>query len=369
MAKWMTSSLVAALATLAPSFAAAAHFCPTATSAVPTPRTMTSTQRQQAMTNLGAPLTAGFSITIELGPGLVNNTAAREALLRAAGQWTSRIRNRIGVRIRFDAQPLGTGVLGRASSTFVVMAYGDLRTALVNAAVGEADDGIVSSLPFAVSNFVRLPPPLNGGNAGPVTQAVATTFVANKALLKAAGLQNLDLFFGPLDAQVVFTTDLPFDFDNRDGVPDTQFDFEAVAAHEIGHSLGFSSLADLAFLNAPAPLDLFRFERDPDNLGPGDNPDNATEFFFFPRTLVPTAPLGGAQTTIIFDDTTRELAFSQGTGFDGRQASHWQDDVFQFDGLPIGIMDPTLNPGMMNRVNNNDLRALDLVGYKVFPNP
>jgi hypothetical protein len=329
---------------------------------------MTSSQRQQAMTNLGSSTVSLFSINLEIGPGLVNNTAAREALLRAAGQWTSRIRNNISVRIRFDAQPLGVNVLGRATPTVVLMAYGDLRTALVSAAVGEADDAIVSSLPFVVSNFIRLPPNLNGGNAGPVSQAVATTFVANKAQLKAAGLQNLDLFFGPIDAQVVFSSDIPFDFDNRNGVSATQFDFEAVAAHEIGHALGFSSTADVAFLNVPSALDLFRFEIDSDNLGPGDNPDNATEFFFFPRTLTPTEPTTG-RTRIIFDDTIRELPLSMGTGFDGRQASHWQDDVFQFDGLPIGIMDPTLNPGMMNRVNNNDLRALDVIGYKVFPNP
>jgi hypothetical protein len=43
---------------------------------------------------------------------------------------------------------------------------------------------------------------------------------------------------------------------------------------------------------------------------------------------------------------------------DGRQASHWKDD------LGLGIMDPTANlAGQVNTVSALDLRAFDVMGW------
>ena len=44
---------------------------------------------------------------------------------------------------------------------------------------------------------------------------------------------------------------------------------------------------------------------------------------------------------------------------DGRQASHWKDS------LGLGLMDPTAAPGELLMVSENDLIALDLIGWDV----
>ena len=53
-ARWATSSAVVGIVTLASNLAAAQAKCPTASSPNPTPVTMTPSQLQQAMQNLGA---------------------------------------------------------------------------------------------------------------------------------------------------------------------------------------------------------------------------------------------------------------------------------------------------------------------------
>ncbi len=55
-----------------------------------------------------------------------------------------------------------------------------------------------------------------------------------------------------------------------------------------------------------------------------------------------------------------EILFSTGVDFgDGRQASHWKDN------LNLGIMDPTAAPGELLVLRPNDLRAMDLIGYEI----
>ena len=48
---------------------------------------------------------------------------------------------------------------------------------------------------------------------------------------------------------------------------------------------------------------------------------------------------------------------------DGRQASHWKDD------LGLGIMDPTAAPGEQLVLTNRDLIAFDVIGYRLVPEP
>jgi hypothetical protein len=52
--------------------------------------------------------------------------------------------------------------------------------------------------------------------------------------------------------------------------------------------------------------------------------------------------------------------FSDGQYFgDARQASHWKDS------LGIGIMDPTVAPGELLAISQNDVRALDVIGWDI----
>ena len=57
-------------------------------------------------------------------------------------------------------------------------------------------------------------------------------------------------------------------------------------------------------------------------------------------------------------------AFANGVVFgDGRQASHWKDN------LGLGIMDPTANLGERLSISYNDLRVFDVMGYTLVPEP
>lgn len=180
--------------------------------------------------------------------------------------------------------------------------------------------------------------------------------------MKAAGFTGLDGLFGVSDGSITFSTNFPFDFDNSDGVSLGAIDFETVAAHEIGHLLGFTSAVDLVdsglnsgqtFPIPTNPFDLFRFRNDE----AGSDPATPAEFAANARDLTPGQ-------ISIFDDTETEVRVSTGrTQGDGNQASHWKAD--ELTGALLGIMDPTLGFGEKVTVAVKDLRALDLLGWDI----
>lgn len=306
-----------------------------------------------AMTSLAAALASApaHALTININPGgaLAANSAALGAFNRAASQWAARISDPITVTINANLASLSPGVLGQASSVILNAGYDTLRNAMVADSAGETDDGVVSALPTS-GQFSALLPTGFGFNG---------QLSATKANLKALGFTGLDSQFGTADADITFSTNFSFDFDVSDGVGAGLIDFETVAAHEIGHALGFRSVVDtidvLIAQNqvgniAPSTLDLFRFPA-------GGDPNTLAEFTANARSLVPG---NGA----VFDDLAHELAFSTGAfNGDGRQASHWKDN--NLTGTLMGIMDPTLASGTFVPVGDNDLRALDLIGYDI----
>src|SRR5262249_26885230 len=151
-----------------------------------------------------------------------------------------------------------------------------------------------------------------------------------------------------------------FDFDNRDGVATNTIDFETVAAHEIGHVLGFQSSVDVIDTTPPhqiriAALDLLRFADDT-----AWDPTTPANFTAFARDLVP-----GVEA--VLDDRSVEYGLSTGRiKGDGRQASHWKDDALT--GILIGAMDPTLRTGTVQTISAADERALELIGWTLVGN-
>jgi hypothetical protein len=311
---------------------------------------------------LAAPMVShigSFGINVNAGSGLSGNSAALAAFNRAANQWVSRIADPITVNIAADMANLGGGgIIGQSNTLTLVGAYSTIRDAMVADAVGEADDGIVASLPSGGASFWV-----------PSTFSLSGNLRGSKANLKALGFTGLDTQFGATDATITFNTQFSFDFDNSNGVTPGTMDFETVAAHEIGHALGFLSEVDTADLYlgqavslSPTTLDMFRFW----NI-PSENPSNAAQFNSFPRSLL----VGDAAITDQIDTQWGTLVgseFGMSTGYyhgDHRQASHWKDDDLTL--TFIGLMDPTLGYTQVHRVGEADLRALDLIGYEVAP--
>ena len=90
-------------------------------------------------------------------------------------------------------------------------------------------------------------------------------------------------------------------------------------------------------------------------------PANAAAFTSATREMRPGQPA-------VFSDAASAWALSTGyyTG-DRRQASHWKDN--NLSGTLVGVMDPTLAYATVVGISRADIRALDLIGHDVVPEP
>jgi hypothetical protein len=288
-----------------------------------------------------------FDIVIDAGPGLAGNAAALASWERAAAEWEAIIGDPVTVTIEADLLLLeDEDVLGQTNAVLLTGSIAEVRNPMADSAVTESDEGITAALPTAAQLVLRLSP-------GSFSLGLVT---ASKANMKALGFEGLDADFGPRDATIVFNSAFTFDFDRSDGTTPGTIDFQSVAAHELGHALGFFSGVDAidqgSPLATPTPLDLFRFQD-----RSADDPTSTAEFTAAGRSLRPNSP-------DVFDDLTAEYRMS--TGFsrgDGRQASHWKDDALT--GVYIGLMDPTRSPRTILELTAADARALDLIGWDI----
>jgi hypothetical protein len=307
------------------------------------------------------------SFDIVINPGatlaLPANAAALAAFNRAAMQWESYISDSITVNIAADLAPLGAGILGSASSVVLIDDHNSVQGFLVADAGNEADDGVAAMIPNQASAAFALP----AGFSVLADMAGDRKLSFTKANGKAMGYAGLDGLFGSNDATITFSSTFGFDFDNSDGVGGGLYDFETVAVHELGHALGFISEVDYidfvldmsltASDVTPTTLDLFRFSN------AGADPTTLAEFSTFTRSMIPG-------TDEMFDQIDGsyggdvEMRMSTGVDIgDGQQASHWKaDDITAYN---IGVMDPTLDDGVISPITANDLRAFDLIGYEI----
>ena len=309
-----------------------------------------------ALSFIAAPARAALSFNFIPEPGTPQH--AIDGFVLAGSLWSDVLANDITVNIQIGFSSLGPGTIAEVGSEFREWSYPEVTAALQAQRTSSDDYSTHASLQPGAT-FNRLINHTSNNPNGP-NSAVPYVDSMDRVGITTANAKALGLL-GPnaaLDATIRFSSDFNFDFNHGPTIAPGQLDFVGAAAHEIGHALGFiSGVDDIDTLGGQFPgdsfssnlIDLFRYSQESLAAGPGYTDytaDNRLKYF---------STDGGSSLV---------GAFSNGLVFgDGRQASHWKD----FQG--IGIMDPTANFGERLEISYADLRAFDVIGFTLVPEP
>ena len=296
---------------------------------------------------------------------------------QAGALWSSIFNDNITINVNINGAALGSGIIGSTSNTAASFTYTQTRANLI-ADKKSADDTTSTnnlqaapSVKMLINHTSNNPngansatPYFDSGLGGPGDAGNANN---NNIRMSRTNAKALGLIAGNAaanDGSITFSTNFAFDFNRADGINGSQIDFVGVAAHEIGHLLGFTSGVDVLDGNGSgfpdtaftfvSTLDLFRFSSRSIGAGGGVGvidwtADNTPKYF----------SVDGGTTPI-----SATSLFSNGVTFgDGSQASHWKD------GIGAGIMDPTAGFGELLNISSNDIRALDVIGYDLVAVP
>lgn len=298
------------------------------------------------------------NVIFNLMPEVGTPQFAIDGFSAAANRWSAVLADDITINVQIGFASLGQFIIGQAGSDFIERPYADTSSALSAHRVSADDYSSVAALQPGLT-YNRL---INRTSDNPNGANSATPYVdsMNRVGMTTANAKALG-FLGntsTLDALIRFNSDFGFDFNPADGITSGQFDFVGAATHELGHALGFvSGVDDIDTSGGLASgsvfssnlLDLFRYSTASVAAGIGFSDytaDNRAKYF---------STDGG---------NTQLALFSNGVvNGDGNQASHWKDF------LGIGIMDPTAFPGELMTLTETDLRAFDVLGYTLVPEP
>ena len=362
---------------------------------------------------------AALTFDVDYSPGVLMSPKAAgivAGVSAATSTWSGIFRDDITVSVSVEFDSEATDVdLGPSPFTFAAAlnkfeehSYMSVKAALMGDAKSAEDSSAVMTLqPGPYLEAITHDTSLSAGMLGPSVPspeirigslALATTgpkaeakwnsvLKVTRANSKALGLPVTK--DGAYDIRLVLNDEsVPvFDVDRSDGISTTpkEFDFQAIATHEIGHGMGFLSGVD--------DVDYAGVGGIPPIAAP-DNPLDLSDSAIFSvldlfrtnlDTRPPLIPLGQPDTGLVLDwrfgppsgpfskpfftldaaaiDPASKLPFSTGTeSGDGFQASHWAD-------APIGVMMPNLDPGIIVDVTALDVLAFNVIGWDLVPEP
>jgi hypothetical protein len=299
------------------------------------------------------------ALTFNFTPAAGTSQLAIDGFRSAGALWSSVFTDNVTVNVNINFTALSAGVLGSTGSTNQSFSYSQVYNALRTDRTSADDNLAVNSLSTKPTFNMLLNRTANSPKgAGSATPFLDNDGDANNQTIRmtSANAKALGLVAGnntSADASISFSNQFSWDFNRNDGITAGAFDFVGIAAHEIGHSLGFISGVDILDGNSAGtfyndnqftyvnPLDLFRYSSDSAKAKAIDWTADARDKYF---------SLDGGVTKI--------ASFATGeTKGDGRQASHWKDN------LGLGIMDPTSSPGELLQITENDKRAFDVIGW------
>jgi autotransporter-associated beta strand protein len=310
-----------------------------------------------------APSRKAHALTFNFVPAPGMSAQAIDGFNAAGLRWSSLFSDDVTININVDFVPLGGGVLGSTGSSQTNYTYTNTRAAMVGDVVSADDTTATSFLPAAPAPGVFInytsDNPAGAGSPTPSFDNDAggnnSTVRMHHANAKALGLRSATN--SASDASITFSSSFAWDFNPFDGITSGAYDYVGIAAHEIGHALGFSSGVDLLDTSSPGSggtflaedgvftktLDLFRYSTNSRAAGVGvfDMSADARSKYF---------SINGGTTNLATFSTGRNKG-------DGQQAGHWKDN------LNLGIMDPTASSGSTLLISALDRRALDVIGW------